>query len=829
MALTEQQINDLKARYSTPTKATGAARPVEDVATRMARIKASVPTQAPEEGFFSKAGSFLKEATMGNTLRFGKTAGEALAAPENADKYAQVMESHSQIQDDLSKKIAENKKAGKDTSRLEATLNQHIASTPRIEDFTGEVINKTTGQVLGEAAGTVLEATTGGILSGFGKGTGILSNVARTAKKAEKAKLAYDALSFGGKAAKIGMDTAKLAATTVPFAYAYDVSSGLQGMRGEERTGGAAFIPGMSTAIGTAIPLTVGGVRLAKAGVVSAAKEMIPRLSANLGAAPEGAYRQAQKGGVSEFMGARYSGKGAETVESVFDAARQSGKNLKSMNSREWKSTVDAITKEFTGRRIGLPQKETSTLQKIAEKFGFEDRLPKNLGNMSAKETIDLITEINDIGVVKYADDPLTKNLKVALGDIKKVLKGKAINEFGGAGGTFETFYKTQSAQRNVLSNIEAIVGNLATDPNPVSRVTLQNRLQKIFDADKTAYFNAIKSLDDVTGSRLLDKVAAAQLSPILPKGLKGGPSGIIGVASDLLQITTIPLSSPRMSNWLLSKASGYDSVVINNIMKSSPVVRQAIYKLVNEKHMTLNEAIDDVWTKIQKTPNKQGGFVGIGAMGDDISGGANKMLNKTRIADLEANIKAFQKLKQTPEVIADIAKKKQELTMLKYGINNSKDLYDTTKAFGANTRNVTKEVKEVAKNLEKESTFEVKGFNAANPIDTATEVIEGHIKKMKDMLADPDLASMAKGQEKEMLAGLKVDIIDGLKASGFTDEANKMAEKLKNVNSLDEILKINFNEGTIPEIVTESIKQAKASGQSFDEWVKGQGDEIVY
>jgi hypothetical protein len=32
-----------------------------------------------------------------------------------------------------------------------------------------------------------------------------------------------------------------------------------------------------------------------------------------------------------------------------------------------------------------------------------------------------------------------------------------------------------------------------------------------------------------------------------------------------------------------------------------------------------------------------------------------------------------------------------------------------------------------------------------------------------------------------------------------------------------------NLTKGTIPEIVTKSIKQAKASGQSFDEWVKGQ------
>ena len=56
---------------------------------------------------------------------------------------------------------------------------------------------------------------------------------------------------------------------------------------------------------------------------------------------------------------------------------------------------------EMTGKRIGLQQNEITKLGKIAERFGFEDRLPQNLQNMSVKETMDLLTEINNIPIVK--------------------------------------------------------------------------------------------------------------------------------------------------------------------------------------------------------------------------------------------------------------------------------------------------------------------------------------------------------------------------------------------------------------------------------------------
>jgi len=699
MALTQEQINEYKARYS-PQATTNITqeRQVEDPVARLNRIKESTSVQT-DRGFLSKAGSFAKEALVGNTLRLGKTAGEAIAAPGNVDLYSESAQTHQKIQADLVKKINENKKAGKDTSRLEKALETHNASAPNMKDFTGDVMDKTTGQVLGEGLGTVLEMTTGGVLSGVAKNSGLLAKGAQALSKADKA---YKTLSFAEKAGRIGKDTAKMAAITIPFGYGYDVAEGLQGRRGEEREGMGAFRPGMSTAISTAIPLTFAGIRLAKAGVSSATKSILPRVSSNLGAAPEGAYRQAQKGGVGEFMGDKWTGKNAATPESVFLDARKQTKILKKTMQDQFGGSSDDIINKYSGKRIGITEKDATTLKKIAERFGFEDRLPKNLKQMSAKETMGLLEEINAIPYITDLDDPLIKNLKLNLGGIKEVVKERAIKQFGGTGGDFDTIYQQYSKTKNVIDKIENLVGSVVENPMPTQQTTYQNKLMSLFNQDKNAYYDAVKAIDDATGGRLLDKIAAAHLSPILPKGLKGGPTGILGAASDLFQLTTLPLSSPRMSNWFLSKASGYPSVVMSNVQKSSPVIRQAIYKAVVEENKSLDDAINDVWRRIQTTPNKQGGFAAIGSMSDDLQKSAAKSgAIKQKIDSLRSTIKAVEKTKQTPATIAFLDKKKKELAMLTSGITDEKALYDTTKAFGANTRNTPTELKDIARNLD--------------------------------------------------------------------------------------------------------------------------------
>ena len=106
-------------------------------------------------------GSLLKPV-----VSFGKSIGESSQAPRNADLYAKSLEQHSQIENNLKTAIANNQKAGQDTTRLQTALQNHTASTPKLEDFTGDVINKTAKQVIGEGIGTGVAALSGGALSG---------------------------------------------------------------------------------------------------------------------------------------------------------------------------------------------------------------------------------------------------------------------------------------------------------------------------------------------------------------------------------------------------------------------------------------------------------------------------------------------------------------------------------------------------------------------------------------------------------------------------------------------------------------------------------------
>lgn len=144
-----------------------------------------------------------------STQKFGKTTGEALAAPANTKLFSENMESHSKIQNDLQNRIREKKLKGEDVSRLENTLKMHTGSAPTQEQYTGDVINKTAGQILGEAAGTVLEAMTGGSLSSAkAVVTSKALSGAQKVKEAAKVGAQYGAVGGAANAMQEGGDIA---------------------------------------------------------------------------------------------------------------------------------------------------------------------------------------------------------------------------------------------------------------------------------------------------------------------------------------------------------------------------------------------------------------------------------------------------------------------------------------------------------------------------------------------------------------------------------------------------------------------------------------------
>jgi hypothetical protein len=537
----------------------------------------------------------ILNALTSNTQRLATTVSDVIFAnSKTADEMTKSQQGLSDLQFRVLKEINRKKQAGEDTTYLESQLTKSKVDSPTIESIAPSV-NKTNLQVAGEILGTALEASMGGTLSGV-KGIGLAPKIAQTAEQARAALTAYKALTFGQKAKSIGLTALKQIGVATPFGYGYDVSQNLQ----EGKTGGEALEPGWGTLFSTTIPIAIGGVRLAKAGV----QAVTPGVVSNISGKPLGAYEQLKTGNVQPQIG-------NVTPQSVLTDARKSASLYNDSIQNAFGGSKQTIIDKYTGSRIGLSETNAKTLSKVADRFGFSERLPQNLQNMSAKESMDLLAEINSINPISTLDDPLVKNYKFALKELKDVLKTKAIATFGGSGGEFDTAYQAYTKGKKVLSDLSSVIGKVENGKvlNPTQLQTATNRLMSIFNSDKQAYMNAIRSLESVTGERILDKVAAAHFSDWLPKTLQGGSSNVFGIASDLFALSTIPLSSPRMGAKIVSFVSGYNEPIVQRLLNSSPSVRQGIYNAVVKENKSIDEAITGAIEKYKSIPNKQGGF----------------------------------------------------------------------------------------------------------------------------------------------------------------------------------------------------------------------------
>ena len=235
-----------------------------------------------------RANSFL--GILGNTV---KGVGETLAASEiglgktmakvfdrktvkmASDNVAKLTDTQIKTQ----KLIKQYEAQGKDATALKRAFNSNQdliqENIKAINDFNNNL--PTTGQVLGQIGGTALDVLTAGTY----KGVGVEAKTAVTSKSLKPAlanpamgKLAPKATSVAKKASTIispeltkvgeianekatGILTKKgmgKIAQGAGVGYASDVTEGLQGRRGEDRTGGKAFIPGIGTAVGAGSP-----------------------------------------------------------------------------------------------------------------------------------------------------------------------------------------------------------------------------------------------------------------------------------------------------------------------------------------------------------------------------------------------------------------------------------------------------------------------------------------------------------------------------------------------------------------------------------------------
>lgn len=181
--------------------------------------------------------------------------GDTISGIVNTNLQGPELESQIQsldnLQNSILRQIKDRHAKGKDATDLEQEYNSTSGLIDRLRAKFKESTksaDKTTGQVAGELVSTALDVLSAGTYSkvkGAAEATPSLITAGKEALQTTAPLLSRET----------GKQILKGVATAAPVAYGYDVAAGLQGERGQDRTGANAFIPGLTTAVGA----TIGG------------------------------------------------------------------------------------------------------------------------------------------------------------------------------------------------------------------------------------------------------------------------------------------------------------------------------------------------------------------------------------------------------------------------------------------------------------------------------------------------------------------------------------------------------------------------------------------
>lgn len=233
-----------------------AAPEVQNRAFTSSQAKALEQQDQKKADRFSTTGETLKgvgSVIANSQIGLGKSLGKIYG--DQGTSEAQSLANLSSSQAMLLQRIREKQAKGEDVTRLAQVFNENQKVSGGIQqNFEQSNAMPTTGEVVGQLGGTALDILTAGTY-GAGMKTGKLAT-----SKAVQSLAAGAGVPELGKIASqkaSGVFTsqgAKNIAKGAGFGYAADVTQGLQGARGEDRTGASAFIPGLGTAIGATIP-----------------------------------------------------------------------------------------------------------------------------------------------------------------------------------------------------------------------------------------------------------------------------------------------------------------------------------------------------------------------------------------------------------------------------------------------------------------------------------------------------------------------------------------------------------------------------------------------
>ena len=224
--------------------ATPVARPVATTSpTTTKETKKETKKEEKKPGILKKVGKFFLNAAIDNTKRVAENVGgiAATTVPGLKKDFNKALQSQSNLDDanaKLLKQIIANRKAGKDTTRLEKVFNDNMKDRRDAGELV-PVLNKSNLQVVADWAGLGLDIATAGSLASLGK------------------------KAAAGTSFKLVKDTAKVGAKAlITEGTAVGASYGLTGSLQEEdpSIGKSALSTVVGAGVGAAIPAAISGL-----------------------------------------------------------------------------------------------------------------------------------------------------------------------------------------------------------------------------------------------------------------------------------------------------------------------------------------------------------------------------------------------------------------------------------------------------------------------------------------------------------------------------------------------------------------------------------------
>jgi hypothetical protein len=561
-----------------------------------------------------KANSFM--GILGNTLKgagatlansevgLGQSLAKIIGAGDTTLTDAQARSSDTEVA--LLKRINENKAKGMDTTRLQQAYNQLKGSQGEVNSLVKEQFNlPSTQKVLGQIGGTALDLLTAGTYGkaktagmGFGKLAPSASSLVQKSALAtglpELSKIATQKASGIGTLKGLGN-----IATGASIGYASDVTQGLQGARGEDRTGGKAFIPGMGTALGMALPAVSEGTQSVKNQFTEVGKNT--QISSKRRLALDDAEKKYARVGKAFAMGDK---KGVDVRGILSETNLLNGAVDEDglISAERALSNFDELVAPYEGKVREAIQKENNKLRIADVASAMDDFMAKTglQGNASTKLESELMGDLKGLQA-RYGD-----NIPVeALHDIK-VFRGNASN-YVDTGANIVNKDATRFFKELVEGNTRSIdVGKYNGELSKL--YTVRDAIESLGRARVKGgragkYFSSLigAGIGGSTGNPLLAilgaEIGAKTQAGILGRSLGGNiskgmeiPEGISNILNkktpqkDIIPTVTIPKKKPPLGDLNLQSSNKAGSLKSNQTKTTIPITN-AIDSTISPKN----------------------------------------------------------------------------------------------------------------------------------------------------------------------------------------------------------------------------------------------------